>query len=248
MNKLNNQKGQVALVLVLVMTVVSALAVSLASRSTVDTRIQQIETASVQALTYAQTGIERLVLSPESSTVSDANFLSVKTQRGEEFFETGRVDSGSTVEVNLTGALNLTGFSVYWKPDVGSVGKKPAVFVSLLNDNGVVKDEAYDYDGVNGFTAGQDGSSEGYEKKTQVVALSSDIKMIRITTLGCASLLKIIPVGGLFPAQVVSIKSIGSVMSDANSIKYGLQYDESSSDTVPGVFDYALFSGGSINQ
>lgn len=249
----SNQKGQVALVLVLIMTVVSALAVSLASRSTVDTRIQQTESESVQALLFAQTGLEQMIVNPDiTSTAPDENYLAVKSDVGMDGFSTASVDQGTTIELNLEGATaSLTGFQVYWKPDLENTGAQPSILVSLINDTGEISDYAYAYVAGDGFLVAEDGASEGYEKRTPVISLSSSVAKVRITVLKTPSLLKIVPVGAIgaaFPSQIKSIKSVGTVSSSDNSVKYGLQYDESTADSVPAVFDYALFSGGSIIQ
>lgn len=247
--KKDQHKGQVALVLVLVMTVASALAVSLASRSTVDTRIQQTETQSVQALLNAQTGIEQLILNQNDSLATGVDYRAERTDIGSNSFDVGRVDSGSSVEINLEGAdPGLTGFKVYWKPDTGNPSAQPAVFVSLIDNVGVISDHVYDYSGNNGFTAASDTTEYGYKKSTLNISLPSNISKIRITTLGSAALMKVVPTGASFPPQARSIKSVGSVNSEDKTVKYGLQYNESLKDTVPAVFDYALFSGGSIIQ
>ena len=250
---IDNHKGQVALVLVLIMTVVSALAVSLASRSTVDTRIQQTESESVQALLYAQTGLEQMIVNPEIlNTAPDENFVAVKSDVGMDGITTESISSGTTLELNLTGAtVSLTGFRVFWKPDLNNVGSQPSIVVSLISTTGVITDYAYAYVAENGFLAAQDGSSIGYDKRTPIISISSSVEKARITVLKSSALLKIVPYGALgaaFPSQIKSIKSIGTVVSSNNSVKYGLQYDESSADSVPAVFDYALFSGGSIIQ
>jgi len=250
---MSKHKGQAALVLVLIMTVVSALAVSLASRSTVDTRIQQTESESVQALLFAQTGLEQMIVNPDiTSTEPDDNYLAVKTDVGMEGLSTESVGQGTSIELNLEGAsASLTGFRVYWKPDLDNAGQQPSIVVSLINDSGEITDYAYAYVAGNGFLVAEDGVSEGYEKRTPVVNISSSVAKVRITVLKTPSLLKIVPVGAIgaaFPSQIKSIKSVGTVSSGDNTVKYGLQYDESTADSVPAVFDYALFSGGSIIQ
>lgn len=245
-------KGQVALVLVLIMTIVSALAVSLASRSTVDTRIQQTETNSVQALLLAQTGVEQMLMNPSNTSITTASYSANLVNTGTDKFATGRIDPGSTVELNLSGAdySTLTGFSVYWKADVGSPGGQPAIYISLISSTGVITDYAFDYLGNNGFTAAGDGSGLGFEKKTPKINLSATISKVRISVLGSPALMEIVPLdsGAIFPSQQKSIQSVGNVQLAGSNVKYGLQYDESTSDTIPAVFDYALFSGGSIIQ
>lgn len=245
----NTDKGQVAIVLVLIMTVVSALAVSLASRATVDTRIQQTESENVQALIFAQTGLEQLIMNPGSTSGSEGgDYFAVSSDVGSEGLDVGRVDKGSTVELNLDPHDgNLTGFTVLWSPDKASPGEQPAMFISLIQNTNVVQDYAFDYTGLNGFSVAGSGTG-GYAKSSGVLPLNANVVKVRITSLGAPALIKVNPSGALFPVQIKSIKSTGSVQSSDKYVKYGLQYDESSADTVPAVFDYALFSGGSIVQ
>lgn len=250
--KINKQhKGQVALVLVLIMTVVSALAVSLASRSTVDTRIQQTETESIQALLFSQTGIEQLMMNPLLTFVNVASYSATRTDTGMDSYTVSAVSSGSAVELNLVGADfgTLTGFSVNWGPESGNPSGQPAVYVSVIESTGKITDRAFDYGGLNGFSTAGDGS-EGYAKTSGTIPVTGTVIKVRIAVLGASALLKVVPVGGAgasFPSQIKSIKSIGSVLSGNNSVKYGLQFDESMA-VVPAVFDYTLFSGGSIIQ
>lgn len=243
-------KGQAAMVLVLIMTAVSALAVSLASRSTIDTKIQKTETEGVQALLFAQTGLEQLIMNPVAPTsgAPDTNYYAVSSDTGNTGLEVALVEKGSTVEINLAGSANLNGITVSW----GSVnsGEEPAVLISLIDSFGVITDKAFAYNSDNGFTPAGNGSG-GYAKTSGTVAVTVDDTKARITVLGFPARLKIVPVGGAgasFAYQTKSIKSTGSVLSVDKNVKYGLQYDESLADSVPTVFDYALFSGGSINQ
>jgi len=240
------------LVLVLIMTVVSALAVSLATRSTIDTRIQQNDTKGVEALISAQTGLEQMVINPSQTTIVGDTYSATKTDVDSDNFDVGRVETGSSVDIGLNGAdfSKLSGLVVYWGPDKSDPTNQPAVFVSVVKNDGTIVDYAYDYSGNNGFVLAQDDSTQGLAKKTPTIPVAADVIKVRITVLDSAALVKIFPVGpgASLPPQITSIKSVGSVNSGSNTVKYGLQYDESANDTVPGVFDYAVFSGGSIIQ
>ncbi|HOX95892.1 MAG TPA: hypothetical protein PLI45_00710 [Candidatus Woesebacteria bacterium] len=253
-------RGQVALVMVLIMTVLSALAVSLASRSTIDTRVQQTETESVQALIAAQTGLEQLIMSTDTNVSTDT-YVANKTTSGSESLDIGRVESGGTVELSLADAdfSTLTGFAVYWSPEKSDPSGTPSVFISVVrNNSGTVSlsDYAYAYTEENGFTLAQSGSEEGYDKRSgdvssDTIAVNSSVVGIRITVYGSPALVKVFPRGSdgaEFPPQLKSIRSVGSIESGDKTVKYGLQYEESENDTVPGIFDYVLFSGGSLIQ
>lgn len=247
-------KGQVALFLVLIVTVVSALAVSLASRSTVDTKIQETESEGVQALIHAQTGIEQMIMSPEVQNVTDVNFEATRSNVASDRISIDSIEKGSMVEVNLTGAdfSKLTGLRVSWSPNLENSNGKPAILVSVISNSNTIKDYAYDYDGVNGFTMASDGLSQDYAKVTPpaAISISSTTAKVRVTVLGSGARVGIFPTGSgaVFPTQSKLIRSTGLVSSTDKTVKYGLQYDESSADSAPSVFDYVLFSGGSIVQ
>ena len=51
--------GQIALILVLIMTVVGTAAISLAGRTVVETRVQEINVDSTQAMLAAEAGLEQ---------------------------------------------------------------------------------------------------------------------------------------------------------------------------------------------
>ena len=248
----SKHKGQVALILVLIMTVVSSLAVSLASRSTVDTRIQQSESEGVQALISAQTGLEQLILNPnpENNTVTGDTYTATKSESGANSLEAGLMETGSSAELTLSPANDrLTGFSVYWSPSEDNPGGQPSIFISVIRNSGEISDYAYGYEAVNGFVVADNGT-DGYAKKTASIPVDINVYKVRVTVLGAPARLMIVPVGDVFPSQLKTIKSVGTVTQPGSStaVKYGLQYDESAFDTIPSVFDYALFSGGSIVQ
>ncbi len=245
-------QGQVALAIVLIMTVVSVLAISLASRSTVDSRIQQTESMGNQALLFAQSGVEQMLINPEASSLDGDGFQAVRLDEGSTGLEAGLVNPGESAEVSLTGAdfSSLTGFKVYWGPESAVSTDQPAIYISVINSTGLISDVAYAYTAENGFLAGIDNSTT-YPKNTNVINLSSTAKTIRVTALGAKTRLRVAPsgsAGAVFPAQTMAIKSTGILEAEDKQIKYGLRYEESLSPMVPSVFDYALFSGGSIVQ
>ncbi len=72
-----NEKGQVALIVVLAVTVVGTLAVSLASRTTVGLRTESRDIEGVQALKGAESGVEEALFNEEytEGSVGDVNYV-----------------------------------------------------------------------------------------------------------------------------------------------------------------------------
>ncbi len=239
--------------MVLIMTVISAVAVSLASRSTVETRVQQMEVESKQALLTAQAGLEQAIFKDSSVSGSLENGkqyeVTIDTE-GVSEVTTEKVSTGDSIDVNLVGAVGVTGVKIYWKSAL--TGGKPAVFVSDVRGDRTY-DYAYDTEGNYGFTKVISGGTLNGVNYTYVTPGSITISAgnsisLRIVVLEAPAFVGVEPIGGLFPPQSLKYRSVASVGSGENSIKYGLEYNESIANQLPGIFDYALFSGGTIVQ
>lgn len=253
MNKVHHS-GQVALIMVLIMTVVSAMAVSLAGQTTVETRIQQMNVENTEALLTAQSGLEASIAQNtalEGSVDTGKDYQVTLSDVGANSITTERVDPGQGFEVSLTGASGLTGIKVYWK--AASPSGTPALFISDIQITQKI-DYAYDSTGSNGFTKGVNGGT--FDGVNYTYAIPSPINIspvssqkLQITVLGSAAFLGIEPIGGQFPPQFTNFRSVADVSStNTKVVKYGIQYLESKTDQLPAVFNYVLFSGGSIVQ
>jgi len=250
-----NHSGQVALIMVLIMTVISAVAVSVASRSTVETRIQEMDVESKEALLTAQAGLEEAISKDSAVSGSLGTGKDYTVERGDAgatSITTEKISSGESFEVYLSGG-NVTGVRLYWNPAVA--GGKPSLFITDVRSTGSI-DYAYDTEGAGGFTAGTTpgGTYAGvnYSYVTPTITLSvlpgSESIRLRITVLGDPVFLGIRPMAGSFPAQSTNFKSTATLDSGETSIKYGIEYKESKTNQLPSVFDYVLFSEGTIIQ
>lgn len=253
MNQIKHS-GQVALIMVLIMTVVSAVAVSLAGRSTVETRIQQMNVENTEALLTAQSGLEAAIA--QNSALSGnlgtgKEYQVTLSDVGNTGISSDKINPGQGFEVNLDGATGITGIKVYWKAATPS--GDPAIFISDVRDTQSV-DYAFDSTGSNGFTkvvngGSFDGTSYTYATPSPINISLPNSKKLKITVLGSAAFLGIEPMGGEFPLQFTNFRSVADVSTtEQNVVKYGIQYVESKTDQLPSVFDYVLFSGGSIVQ
>lgn len=250
MTKNTKNKGQVALVMVLIMTVVSAVVVSVAGRTTNETKIQRLSKDSSDAFLTAQAGLEDAISkqSGVQSTVGEDKAYSVVIEnKGQEGILTEKVSSGSSMDIVLNGSASLQGIKIYWKSTSASPS---AVLVSKVS-TGLITDLAFDSLGQNGFTQVLTGgtlSGTNFSYVTPVVSLDASVSRVRITVFGESAFLGIEPIGDLLPIQTLSYKSESSVGTGQEVVKYGLQYEESKDKRTPEVFDYALFSYGSIIQ
>ena len=247
-----NNSGQVALVMVLIMTVVSAVAVSIAGRSTVETRVQEMVAENREAVLTAQAGLEEAISlnASVSGSLNSGSLYDVSVvEGGSSNLSSGKINPGEVFEVNLIGSSGVTDVNVYWKAAV--TGTTPAVFISDVRSDRKL-DYAYDGEGINGFTRVTSGgtlSGVSYSHVTpSPITISGSSLSLRIAVLGAPAFLAVEPIGGVFPPQSTNFKSVASLGSGDTSTKYGLEYVESKTSQLPTVFDYVLFSGGTIVQ
>lgn len=247
-----NHSGQVALVMVLIMTVVSAVAVSVASRTTVETRIQEMNIESKEAILTAQAGLEEAISknAEVTGTLAEGQQYEVTvSDTGINEITSEQIGAGETFEVDLLGASGVSGVKVYWKSAV--VGSLPSIFISDVQTDQNV-DYGYDTQGANGFTRVTSGGSlsgVNYDYATPVpIGITASSTHLRITVLGAPAFLGIEPIGGTLPPQTTEYRSIADLESGQAKVRYGIEYKESKTNQLPSIFDYALFSGGSIVQ
>lgn len=250
-NTKNNNSGQVALVMVLIMTVVSAVVVSVAGRVTTETRIQQLSKDSGDAFLTAQSGLEDAISRQDSidrTIVGDDRSYKVTLDNlGQDGLLTDRVSSGTSMDIVFNASPALQGVRVFWKSTTSSPS---ALFVSKISDIEIV-DFAYDTVGENGFTRVETGGTlngTDFTYVTNQIDVDPTIKRLRVSLYGGPAILGFQPIGDTLPVQIVSYKSEGTVGTGAETVRYGLSYEESRDKRTPEVFDYALFSFGSIIQ
>ena len=247
--------GQIALILVLIMTVVGTAAISLAGRTVVETRVQEINVDSTQAMLAAEAGLEQALkvapTGPYSGNIDANTTFDVADQVvGTDYAIIGPFKSGEMWEVNLTGATGSS-INLYWEssPDDGS---QRGLYVSVVDAAGIA-----DYPiAPVGFASGFDntintnltlgGRVFDYERAIPYVAGTSTA--MRVMVLGGDTVLGFQAADGSLTAQVRQKTAVGTVVRGNEATKQGLGYYESIADQVPGVFGFTLYSGTSIIQ
>lgn len=247
---IKTHSGQVALVMVLIMTVVSAVVVSVAGRTTNETRMQRLSKDSSDAFLTAQEGLED-ALSKQSGVSSgidaDKSYTVTLENKGQDGLLTEKMSPGTSMDIVLNSSALLQGIKVYWR----SASSTPvSILVSKMSGD-LVTETAYDTMGLNGFSQVSSGgtlSGVNFSHVTPQIAIDPSVSRVRITVFGESAFLGIEPVGDSLPVQIVSYKSEARVGSGEEKVKYGLLYEESKDKRTPEVFDYALFSFGTIIQ
>lgn len=250
MTNKHKHRGQVALIMVLVMTIVSAIVISFAGRATVETRVQNMMTNSSKAFLTAQSGIENALqkkIDMNETLDEERSYNVVLSDDGKELILSNEVSPGTSIEVALEGGIGLTGLKIYWS---SAESTNSALYISMVGDDSI-KDYAYDTTGEKGFTKALIGGTLNgveFEHTTAEIPVTGAEKIARITVFGSNTLLGVEPVGGTFPAQTLKIRSSSTVGQGDKKAAYGLQYEEAKFNKVPEVFDYAVFSYGSVAQ
>jgi len=241
--------GQAALILIMIMAVVGAASVGVASRSVENLRSSEIEGTSTQSLKEAESALE-LALQTGGDISSD-NYSAQFTVGGGDGFVSDQVEAGDVVQVSLVGAAGVTGMNIYWNSSA-------AVKVEVLNSGGgaySVKYYTADQDGVrrglNKFSIPSGGSSlfkgKTFGNRLTISPFSppagQTAQMVRITLLYQGSSIGVEPIGGTLAGQMVTVNAAGTAGDSTTTLELN-----KFSDRVPVVFDNVLFTNGSLSQ
>lgn len=250
------EKGQVALIIVLAVTVAGTLAVSLASRTTTGLRTESRDIEGVQALKGAESGVEEALFSEDgvSGSVGDVSYVADYESVGEGgFVSAGMIQPGDVMEVAVEGAVSKpTGLRVYFSSQGGA-----AIKVSRYNASGLSYSVDYstfesdagrmsenDFDEL-AASAGYTFAGVGFSNRAEVVADASDTVFFRIMVLYEASMVGVEPVGGNLPDQQIVVSSTAEV-TDTSTVKTVELRKEK--ERVPAIFDHVLYSNSTLAQ
>ena len=263
-------KGQIALILVLAVTVAGTLVVSLADRSTRDLRTQTLDTEKIKALKGAESGVERALLSQASVAETSLGDDGVRFKA--DYLNEGSngvvsadpVEPGDVFDVLVEGAdSGLSQIRIYFSSESSLAALKVSEYRANRSTNEyLVNSYAFDGDSeralANKFSDLVESSSftfkgTGFANRASVSVNADDsvpptTKLLRITVLYSASKIGVEPLGGSLPGQQVVVSSVGSYsVSAETSIKKRLELRKEM-EKVPVVFDRVLYSNSKLIQ
>jgi len=261
--------GQVALILVLAISVAGALAVSLVSRTTTNLRTQELDIESAKALKAAESGVEEALLiggMVSNTTLGDTSYVvGYESTGGDGSVSVDVLQPGDVLEVLVDGAdATLTSLDIYFT----SMGSDSALKIGeyLVDET---PPEPFDYsvdyfavDGnaarraVNNFSVPE---SVGYSflgvdfsHKTTIDVNVDDFsppvtKIVRIKVLYAGTRIGVspVPAGSALPGQQVMVSSTGTFTDSGVMRKINLRKE---SERLPAVFDQVLYSGSGLVQ
>lgn len=268
--KKGNQ-GQVLLVTLLILAVGLTAGLAVVSRSVTDIRISQQEEESARALSFAEAGIEKVLIGgPISGNDAGVSYNVTSEPLGgsSEFnFGGGEFAAGDTQTVWLiahNGEILNPGIKygddqieVYWgnKGTPRDSDTTPALEATLIYNDGVYKIARYALDpntvgrpGQNNFDSNVDNPSVDLGEFSKILTVPAATYAVRLKLLynDTPHILGIKSVGGAaIPEQGSCYKSTATVQSSGitRSVKQCNFHK-----APPEIFDYVLFSGSNLSK
>jgi len=267
----HSQKGQIALIIILLMVVVGTLALSVVSRSVTDIGISKQDENKIRAFSKAEAGIEDILnagaanifsSSPNGTgtigtDVTNSYDYTVTEVGADTTYEMeGQLENGETTQINLDGSNSS--IDLYWVDTDNSVevsSPRAALEVSIFR-----KDPVSGVYSVNRFAykpsvSGPDVAFESavappgafgtknYGSYKGGISLTSDDQFIRIKALYNKTSLAVKANDGTLPAQAYKI----TVKASEGGNNAALEIVQTASASA-GIFDYSLWSGSGLTK
>ncbi|MBU0619066.1 hypothetical protein KKD62_02400 [Patescibacteria group bacterium] len=228
----NREKGQVLLIVLLVTVVALTLGLGAISQSITDIKISEEEEESARAFNLAEAGIEEALRNLGVREFGwdegeDGYNVSVVEEAG--FSTPQPVEQGDVIQLTVNGADGRI-IRIDWD--------NPAALevIALVNDSGNYVVQRWVYDDI-GRIPGADNPVSDY---TVNFTIPTDSELLRLRPLFSDSSFT---VAGNIPDQQYRIEATGQT---ASGVTRKIQVTREIAPSLPGIFDYALFSGGAI--
>ncbi len=252
MNK-RTRNGQVGLLMLVIMGVVVALVMSIASRSLSDTVLSRQEKESSIAFSLAETGVENALalLTDNPSVNTESNLTNMQYKIALSTAYDMYVKELETAHLDMTGFVGSINISWTLKSDKNedlacvsdvSMGSAAAIEVVAINQNTNSLSRSYFKSSscnsiANGFTASLDGGDK--YRSTISYAVPAGTTMLRVKPIYNGASLLISGVGMPKQQYKINSKAVGGDAQKEIEVKRGLEAPAS-------VFDYSVFTSGTI--
>jgi len=233
----NKKSGQVALTVLLVMVVVLTIGLSLISHSVTDISISKDEEEAMRAFSAAEAGIEEALKQDDlaawaPSTVTVGGTTATVTVSEEKDVKERSIEQNEFTNIDLNGPVNLT---IAWGDD--SVALEAVVY----DTNNNVERYAYSLAGTcaDGFWP----ADPGPEATIDITNPNADL--MRIRPLCGAATIDISVNSGSLPTQEYIVDSRAAVGGETEEKTSAIEVTRTV-EALPSIFDYVLFSKGSL--
>ena len=258
------QKGQVLLVILLVMVVGLTIGLSLSTRSVTDIKISTQLEESSRAFAAAEAGIEAALKGEAAPAtpipIGNAAYIFSTAPTGgtDQPLALGKIGIADTYtvwlaahtdtgEIDLTDAYGGNSIDVCWQKVEGTI--EPAMEISIIYQQGAnyqIWRGAYDpssrsnnFDGTDTIDCGG-----GFTYGKTVSLPGGTPIALRLRPFYAEASIGIAPQGGNnLPSQGLTITSTGTAGETTRKVEVIESYP-----SLPAIFDYVLFSGGGISK
>jgi len=265
MNKTTARSGQIGLVILLVMVVVSTIGLSVASRSTQEVTTSRQSQEAAKTFAAAESAIERILSDSEGDIFlfdSDSRSLpmgdlatdtTVDVSIDKVYRLETNLKEGVTAEVDVTGAVSGDLLRIEWA-DSRDCGTQPAsLVVQVVNDDGSNVSTRYLALGLcnqedDNFTLHPDipaNRGTTHALRYDLSLADNDIKVRIIPVYNDTPLT--VSADWDLPAQQFRITSVGQNLAEGGREAKAVQV-ERTQPQLPGIFDFALVSGETIEK
>lgn len=252
--------GQVGLIILLIVVVMSTIGISVVSRSSTDVSLSKSTEDANRAFDAAESGVEQALsstaaLDPTNSNPVGGSITSIPnvdvsyTVDKLNVLET-TVDEGFSASLNVTGAPGGSSLDINWSTQTACAGQTPAsLVVTIYAVPGTSPSYRKVYAGActqtptDNFTIAGSGSG-GYFRQVVVPLLSTDA-LVRIRPVYNQTSMRVAGVGWTLPVQQFKVSS--TAQSTLNKETKALQVDRTLPQ-APSIFDFTLFAGGNISN
>ncbi|PWU22891.1 hypothetical protein C5B42_04885 [Candidatus Cerribacteria bacterium 'Amazon FNV 2010 28 9'] len=259
---MESRKGQVGIIILLIVVVMSTIGISVVSRSSTDVSISQSSEDANRVLDAAESGVEKALsdthaLDPSipgqvTGSINSINNIAVNYTVDRLFTTDTVLDEGSSVGIDLTGAINGDALNIYWSKEQNCTQNPASLIITIYNKVGSAVTYRKSYlaacaqnhsgDGFTSITA--NGGATGFLRFDQLALQTGDV-FARIRSIYNQTELSITGAGWTLPVQQFRIVSIaqGTVGTQTKEVQV-----DRGLPTAPAVFDYALYSGTGISN
>lgn len=253
-----NQKGQIALVVLLLSAVMLTIGLAVAQRGLFDVKVSEQEEQASRAFQAAETGVEQGLRTltgtlGDVAVTSGVSYNVTVSKKGGDGLLTDAIPVGDAVEVDLKG-FTATAVDIYFRQKTDSCADSGewGLEVEIVQDSGARVTYRSLY--MNQPTDRNTFQGTAFCKRVADFSLTQQPSLVKLRVrpvgrmdaaiLPSGTLLGFLPKNGTFPGQYQLIRSEGKTQE-------GITRAVNVTRTAPQlltIFDYALFSGGGLQK
>lgn len=255
-----HQRGQVGIIILLIVVVMSTIGISVVSRSSTDVSLSRSAEDANRAFDAAESGAEQALsdtsaldpTNPETvtGTITSIPNLEVGYSVDKLNVLDATVEEGFSATLDVSGAPDGGSLAISWATQTSCTGDPPAsLVITVYSSAGVSPSYRKIYAGActhtptDNFTIA--GPGTGGHFRSVVVSLLSTDALVRIRPVYNQTALRVASAGWNLPVQQFKVTS--TAQSTLNKETKALQVDRTLPHP-PSLMDFTLYAGGNISN